>query len=88
MPESIFIASIIPRPKWFIYSFDETGHLRPSEKDFFRLLSGKMLNKGQISQEEFDKLVPDVTLKGPAKLLLKTAEPLPANSVDHLEDPG
>ncbi len=71
-PESIFIASIIPRPKWFMYSFDETGHLRQSEKDFFRLLSGKMLNKGQISQEEYDNLDPDITLKGPAKLLLKS----------------
>jgi hypothetical protein len=88
LQESIFLASIIPRPKWFMYSFDETGHLRPSDKDFFRLLSGKMLNKGQISQDEFNKLVPDVTLKGPAKLLLKTAKPLPADSLDHLEDPG
>jgi membrane peptidoglycan carboxypeptidase len=88
LPESIFIASIIPRPKWFMYSFDETGHLRQSEKDFFRLLSGKMLNKGQISQEEFDKLDPDIILKGPAKLLLKSAAPIPADSLDHLEDPG
>jgi len=36
--------------KWFMYSFDETGHLRQSDKDFFRLLSGKMLNKGQITR--------------------------------------
>lgn len=82
LAESIFIASIIPRPKWFMYSFDETGHLRPSEKDFFYLLSGKMLKKGQISQEEFDKLDPDITLKGPAKLLLKTKTPLPVDSVE------
>jgi len=88
LPESIFIASIIPRPKWFMYSFDETGHLRQSEKEFFRLLSGKMLNKGQISQDEFDRLDPDITLKGPAKLLLKSAAPIPADSLDHIEDPG
>jgi hypothetical protein len=86
LQESIFLASIIPKPKWFMYSFDDTGHLRQSEKDFFRLLSGKMLNKGQISEDEFDHLVPDITLKGPAKLLLKTAKPLPADSLDHLED--
>ena len=88
LSESIFMASIIPRPKWFMYSFDETGHLRQSEKDFFRLLSGKMLNKGQISQDEFDKLVPDVTLNGPAKLLLKTTELSPAEFPAQLEDPG
>jgi membrane peptidoglycan carboxypeptidase len=86
LQESIFIASIIPRPKWFMYSFDETGHLRQSDQDFFRLLSGKMLNKGQITQEEFDKLVPDVILKGPAKLLLKTAELPPVDSPDPVEE--
>jgi hypothetical protein len=69
-----------------MYSFDETGHLRQSDQDFFRLLSGKMLNKGQITQEEFDKLVPDVILKGPAKLLLKTAELPPVDSPDPVEE--
>jgi hypothetical protein len=88
LAESIFIASIIPKPKWFMYSFDETGHLKTSEKDFFRLLSGKMLNKGKISQEEFNKLDPDITLKGPAKLLLKTAPLSPTGSNDQIEDPG
>ena len=33
-----------------MYSFDETGHLKQSEKDFAHLLSTKMLNKGQINQ--------------------------------------
>jgi hypothetical protein len=88
LEESIFIASIIPRPKWFMYSFDETGHIRQSEKDFLHLLSGKMLNKGQINQEEYDKLDPDITLKGPAKLLLKTKEPMPADSLEQFNDQG
>ncbi len=88
LQESIFLASIIPRPKWFMYSFDETGHLRQSQKDFYHLLSGKMLNKGLISEEEFDKLNPDVTLKGPAKLLLKTKEPMPADSSEQFDDQG
>jgi hypothetical protein len=45
-----------------------------------------MLNKGQISQDEFDHLVPDVTLKGLAKLLLKTTKVPPADSLDRFED--
>jgi len=28
LAESIFLASVIPHPKWFKYSFDENGHLR------------------------------------------------------------
>jgi len=39
-----------------------------------------MLKKGQITQEDYDKLIPDVELKGPAKLMLKNTLPLPADS--------
>jgi len=69
--EAIFLASVIPRPKWFKYSFDQNGHLRESNAGFYRLVSEKMLNKGWITPAEFEKLIPDVELKGPAKLLLK-----------------
>lgn len=86
LAESIFLASIIPRPKWFKYSFDETGHLRESNAGFYRLLSEKMLRKGQITQEDVEKLVPDVELRGPAKLLLKKADTLPADTLFNEDD--
>ncbi|MCX6247207.1 MAG: transglycosylase domain-containing protein [Bacteroidetes bacterium] len=86
LQESIFLASIIPKPRWFFYSFDETGHLNPSTKAFYSLLSGKMLKKGQISQDEYEKLVPDVTLTGPAKLLLKSEKLVPADSLESIGD--
>jgi len=73
LAEAIFMASIIPRPKWFKYNFDENGRLRPSMADFYRLVSGKMLGKGWITQLDYDRLVPEVTLKGPARLMLKNA---------------
>jgi len=74
LAEAIFMASVIPRPKWFKYSFDENGHLRESLAGFYRLLSEKMLGKGWITSRDAEKLVPDVELKGPAKLLLKKAD--------------
>ncbi|MEI7726120.1 MAG: transglycosylase domain-containing protein [Bacteroidota bacterium] len=74
LAEAIFMASIIPRPKWFKYSFDENGHLRESNAGFYRLVSEKMLNKGWISSQDAEKLIPDVELKGPAKLLLKKTD--------------
>ena len=64
LAEAIFMASIIPRPKWYKYNFDETGHLRASMAEFYRLVSSKMLNKGWITQHDFDNLLPDVELKG------------------------
>jgi membrane peptidoglycan carboxypeptidase len=76
LQESIFLASIIPKPKWFMYSFDKSGNLNQSTKDFMMLLSGKMLRKGQITQKEYDNLVTEITLKGPAKDLLKTEVPV------------
>jgi hypothetical protein len=74
LAEAIFMASIIPRPKWFKYSFDDQGHLRESNADFYRLVSEKMVKKGWITASEAEKLVPDVELKGPAGMLLKHSE--------------
>jgi hypothetical protein len=54
-------------------------------KDFYVLLSGKMLKKGQIRQDDYDRLVPDIELKGPARLLLKN-DTIPADTVDGGED--
>ncbi|MEI7662838.1 MAG: biosynthetic peptidoglycan transglycosylase [Bacteroidota bacterium] len=81
LAEAIFMASIIPRPKWFKYSFDPGGHLRESNAGFYRLVSEKMLNKRWISQSDADKLIPDVELKGPAKYLLKKGDSIPADTL-------
>ena len=81
LAESIFLASIIPRPKWFRYSFDENGRLSQSSVDFMNLLSGKMLKKEQITQQEFDKFIPAIELKGPAKLLLQKTDSIPPDTL-------
>lgn len=82
LAEAIFMSSIIPRPKWFKYSFDADGHLRESNAGFYRLVAEKMLHKGWISQADADKLIPDVELKGPAKLMLKHIDAIPADTVE------
>jgi hypothetical protein len=87
LAEAIFLSSIIPKPKWFAWSFDENGHLKENQAGFYKLLSGKMLKKGQITQEDWDRLIPDVELKGPAKLLLKKAALMPADSINKGEVP-
>jgi hypothetical protein len=82
----MFLASIIPKPKWFRYSFDENGQLRESQAAYFRLLSEKMLTRGLITQHDFDKLQLNVQLKGPARLLLKKAVTNPADSLIYQEE--
>ena len=74
LAESIFLSSIIPRPKWFKYSFDDNGRLRDFNLSYYQLLSGKMLNKGWITQQDFDRLIPEVELRGPARLMLKKSD--------------
>jgi membrane peptidoglycan carboxypeptidase len=74
LAEAIFMASIIPRPKKFMYSFDQDQHLREWLQAYYRDVSYKMLQRKMISQQDYDLLLPDIRLKGPARLLLKGNE--------------
>jgi len=87
LAESIYIASIVPRPKWFRYSFDETGALRDYLKSYYSLVSGKMLRKEWISQEEFDNLKPEVELKGPAREMVLPKDSIPDEDEFEMEEP-
>ena len=74
LAEAIFMASIIPQPKRFMTSFDEEQRLRPGLQAYYADVSAKMLQRGWIDQRDFDTLIADVRLRGPARLLLKGTE--------------
>ncbi len=82
LAEAIFMASIIPRPKKFMYSFDPDQRLHPWLQAYYADVSAKMLKRGWISQQDFDTLAADVQLQGPARLLLKGAEAVPPEPSD------
>ena len=82
LAEAIFMASIIPRPKKFFYSFDQDQRLRPWLQAYYADVSAKMLRRGWIGQQDFDTLAADVQLKGPARLQLKGAEAAPPEPID------
>lgn len=46
--ESIFLASIVPRPKASLYRFDYTGHLKPYMSGYFRLIGNLMVQRGYV----------------------------------------
>lgn len=73
LAEALFLTSIIPSPKRFRSSFDSYGNLRSSKGGYFRLISGIMVRRGLISQEEYDNLYPNVRLYGRARDLIVTA---------------
>lgn len=66
LQEGIFLASLLPHPKWFKYSFDSEGNLKPYLSSYYKLVSSFMLKKELISQKEYDNLLPSVKLTGPA----------------------
>jgi len=83
LPESIFLASLLPHPKWFKYSFDETGNLKPYLANYYRTMSNFMLKKELITQQEHDMLQPNVQVVGPAReMLMPTDTVLVEDEVD------
>jgi len=80
LAEAIYMASVIPRPKHFQWSFDPQMNLRDFVQNYYKFMSEKMLKKEMITQEDFDRLQPSVEIKGPAKLMLKSLDSIPADS--------
>lgn len=66
LQESIFLASLIPHPKFFKYQFDKAGNIRPTLNDYFKILSQRMLYKGWLTANDTIGLKADVKLKGAA----------------------
>ena len=78
LEESMFLASIVPNPKVFMYAFDTDGNLKPHLAGFYRLVSGILLKRMVITDLEFANLKPNVKLKGQARDFLRKplTEPL------------
>lgn len=74
LSESIFLASLLPHPKWFKYSFDATGNLKPYLANYYRIVSNFMLRKELISQQEHDNLLPNVQVTGIARELIMPSD--------------
>ena len=79
LSESIFLASIIPSPKWFQYDFEENGKLKEDRLGFFKMMSGILYKKGIITEEMYNDFKPEVKLKGKAKSFIIPKGGLPKN---------
>ncbi|MCS6905059.1 MAG: biosynthetic peptidoglycan transglycosylase [Bacteroidia bacterium] len=70
--ECIFLALIIPFPRYFHYQFDKEGKLHESHQDFFELLATKIQKQTNLDENYFRDIGPHkVILRGPAKYYLK-----------------
>jgi hypothetical protein len=64
LSESLYLASIIPRPKYFRNNFNQYGDMRSSARYFHRLIAQLMARKGYISQGEYEGLNTYVNFRG------------------------
>jgi len=69
--ESIFLASILPRPKWFAVSFDGKGNLIPEQNQaYFSGIASLLLEKEVITEKDTFNILSKVKLKGESRLYM------------------
>jgi hypothetical protein len=73
LAESLYLASIIPKPKYYRYSFDAYGDLRRSTRYFFRLIADIMATRGLITNADRENLPYALNLNGPARQYMRFA---------------
>ena len=73
LAESLYLASIIPKPKYYRESFDAYGSLRRSTRYFFRLIADIMAARGLISGSARENLPYALNLNGPARQYMNFA---------------
>jgi len=83
--ESIFLASIIPSPKYFKYAFKEPGKLTDFYSWFYQYLPYFMIQRNQITPEDTIGLKPEVILTGEAKDYLVKPDTLVIDSSEIIE---
>jgi hypothetical protein len=87
LQECIFLAAIIPNPKYFKYQFDKQGELKGYMGDFFKIIANRMVMRGYLSERDTVHFVPHVKLSGPAlQMVMPTDSVIPMMN-DNLQDP-
>lgn len=86
--ECLFLASIIPKPKGFMYRFDTDHQLKPFAKQQHKFLTRLMLRRKLLTENDTIGQNQPITISGPAQFLLKqkpaTIE-LDSTSIDEFE---
>jgi len=79
--ESIFLASIVPKPKSGLYPFQYDGHLKPYMGGYFRLIGGIMARRGLAMPDSSSYGFYQVVLREP----LRPVQPIDTLSEDSIK---
>ena len=81
LQESIFLASIVPRPKWYKYTFETNGIPRPFFANYFHSVEELMVKKQFIGAADTNGVTPFVALTGNAAQAFATLDTVRADSL-------
>jgi len=65
--EALYLASIVPSPKGFMYKFEKDGNMRAYMERSFRFITNKMVARSLILPEDTIGLTYQIKITGPAK---------------------
>jgi membrane peptidoglycan carboxypeptidase len=74
--ESMFLATIVPGPKHFMWRFGKDGTAKPYLERTFRFLSNKMIGRGLIMPEDTIGLTHQINITGVAKQFIIKSDTL------------
>jgi hypothetical protein len=81
LSESIFLASIVPHPKLYKYSFEKNGITKPFYKIYASILAGLMVRHENITPPDTMDLNKGIVLNGPAAEAFITSDTTVADSI-------
>jgi hypothetical protein len=81
MEESIFLASIVPNPKWYKYTFETNGLPKLFFINYFKKLEELMVTKKFIEPVDTVGVIPFIFLKGSASEALIISDTTTADSI-------
>jgi membrane peptidoglycan carboxypeptidase len=81
LSESVFLASIVPHPKWYKYTFETNGIIKPFFEYYFNRLKELMVRKEFISPGDTAGVIPGVLLTGPAAQVFVSVDTTAVDSV-------
>jgi hypothetical protein len=85
MQESVYLASIVPHPKWYKYSFESNGVMRPFFANYFSRLKELMVRREFINASDTFGIHPVVTLTGPAAAVFESSDTSQADSLRRMD---
>jgi hypothetical protein len=74
LSECIYLSMLLPRPKQYVYFFDDQGNLRPSLAAYIPVAVRIMLHREWIAATDTLNLVRDIRLSGPAAAQLRVVQ--------------